>query len=42
MDKKRKKERRPVKWRKILKVAEDVLPLLVTLLARAQKGRGKS
>lgn len=41
MDKQRKKEKRPVKWRKVLKVVEDVLPLLVTLWTRARKGRGK-
>ena len=40
MDEKRKKEKRPVRWRKILKVAEDVLPLLLTLLTKARRSKG--
>jgi hypothetical protein len=40
MDKKRKKEKRPVKWRKVLKVVEDVLPLLVTLLIKGRRSKG--
>ena len=41
MDKQRKKEKRPVKWRKVLKVVEDVLPLLVTLLIKGRRSKGK-
>tara|TARA_R110000765_G_scaffold399627_2_gene494346 strand:- start:518 stop:643 length:126 start_codon:yes stop_codon:yes gene_type:complete len=34
-----KKQKRPVKWRKLLKAVGDVLPLLVTLFLRARKGK---